>query len=89
MPAIDPEKDVTITVQDGMLSLSGERREEIREKSRSEFRYGSFSRQIVLPRGAKEDSVTAAYKDGVLEITVPITETGPEARSITVVREGA
>jgi HSP20 family molecular chaperone IbpA len=88
MPAIDPEKDVTITVQDGVLSLSGERREEVKDKSRSEFRYGSFSRQIVLPRGAREDAVTATYKDGVLEIAVPIVETGPEARSIPVMRRG-
>src|SRR6476646_8325195 len=44
IPGIDPDKDVEITVSDGVLTISAERREEISEKGRSEFHYGSLIR---------------------------------------------
>jgi HSP20 family protein len=78
MPGIDPEKDVDISVSDGVLHIKAEREEKSEEKSkdgyRSEFRYGSFMRDIPLPRGCKEEDVTASYRDGVLEVRVPVPE---------------
>ena len=78
LPGIDPEKDVDVTVTDGVLTIKGERQEkkEHKEKGsyRSEFRYGSFVRRIPLPTGVKQDDVTAAYKDGVLEVRAPMPE---------------
>ena len=78
LPDIDPEKDVEITVAEGVLTISAERQEksEHKEKSsyRSEFRYGSFSRTIALPEGAAQDAVSASYKDGVLEVRVRVPE---------------
>jgi HSP20 family protein len=78
LPGIDPEKDVDVTVTDGVLTIKGERQEkkEHKEKDsyRSEFRYGSFVRRIPLPTGVKQDDVTAAYKDGVLEVRAPMPE---------------
>lgn len=50
LPGIDPDKDVQITLEDNVLTLHGERREEVKDKHRSEFRYGAFSRAVRCPR---------------------------------------
>lgn len=90
MPGIDPEKDVEITVSDHTLRMRAERREETKEEKegtyRSEFRYGSFSRVIPLPVGASEQDVKATYKDGILEVRVPIDQKQAEAKQIKVKR---
>ena len=74
LPGI-PADQVELTCQDGMLRISGEKKEEREENERgyrlSERSYGSFERRIELPPGADEDKISAAYKDGVLTITIP------------------
>jgi HSP20 family molecular chaperone IbpA len=72
MPGIDPEKDIDVNIEGELLTISGQRREEERDKNHSEFRYGSFSRAIRLPSGAKQGDVTARYDAGVLEVRVPV-----------------
>ncbi|MEK0156742.1 Hsp20/alpha crystallin family protein [Arthrobacter oryzae] len=83
VPGIDPEKDVDVSVADGMLHIKAEREEKSEQKSRtgyrSEFRYGSFTRSVSLPPGAREEDVTASYKDGVLEVRAPAPEQAPPA----------
>ena len=83
VPGIDPEKDVDVSVADGMLHIKAQREEKSEQKSktgyRSEFRYGSFTRSVSLPRGAREEDVTASYKDGVLEVRAPAPEQAPPA----------
>ncbi|MCW8376133.1 Hsp20/alpha crystallin family protein [Streptomyces justiciae] len=79
LPGIDPARDVEVTVEDGLLTLRAERGAELTEKHRTEFRYGTFARCVRLPAGAKGGEATAAYKDGVLTITVPV----PRAKSGT------
>lgn len=78
LPDIDPDKDVEIAITDGDLHITAERQEKTEHKDkdsyRSEFRYGSFTRTVKLPPGATEADVKAIYKDGVLEIRVPIAE---------------
>lgn len=78
LPGIDPEKDVDLTVVDGMLRISAERRHEesTEEKGfrRRELRYGSMTRTLPLPDGVSESDITATYKDGILEIRVPVPE---------------
>jgi HSP20 family protein len=91
IPGIDPDKDVEITVSDGMLQIRAEREEktETTEKAgyRSEFRYGSFARSVALPRGVKAEDVAASYKDGVLEVRVPIPAApAPGVKTISVSR---
>src|SRR5687767_2247638 len=58
LPGIDPDKDVEISVSDGMLHIAAERRSESKEERegrvRSEFRYGSYTRTLPLPKGASE-----------------------------------
>ena len=75
MPGIDPDKDVELTVTNGMLNIQAERREEERKEQkgyrRHELRYGSFSRSLPLPAGVKESDITASYQNGILEIRVP------------------
>ncbi len=75
LPGIDPEKDVELTVSDGMLHIRAERREEEKKEEkgylRRELRYGSLSRALPLPEGVTESDVTASYKAGILEIRVP------------------
>ncbi|MGH3660686.1 MAG: Hsp20/alpha crystallin family protein [Micromonosporaceae bacterium] len=80
LPGVDPEKDVTINVEHGTLEIRAERREETKEKRRSEFRYGSLHRTLRLPEGADEEQITARYDRGILEVTVPIPKTQVGAR---------
>jgi len=84
LPGVDPAKDVDITYADGVLRLSVVRVKEHRERGRSEFHYGSFHRTIPLPAGAREDTITATYADGILEITVLIGEPTTDRKQIPV-----
>jgi HSP20 family protein len=81
LAGIDPEKDVEITVQDGVLQINAQRRVEEKTEDkgymRHELRYGSFKRTLPLPDGASESDITATYKDGILEIRVPVAEPSP------------
>ena len=86
MPGIDPDKDVEISVVDGLLTIKAERRDEQREeqngRTRSEFHYGSFQRTMRVPADAKSSDVVATYKDGILTITVP----APKSDAGTITR---
>jgi HSP20 family protein len=83
LPGIDPEKDVQISVSNGVLTIHAERREQAQTAHRSEFRYGSFQRSVRLPNDADEDDVRASYTNGILEITVPL-KGQPEPRRIPI-----
>jgi HSP20 family protein len=89
MPGIDPERDVDVTLTDGLLTISAERRDESTGERdgyrRREFRYGRFERSLRLPAGVSESDITATYKDGILEIRVPAPATGT-ASKIAVTR---
>jgi HSP20 family protein len=76
LPGIDPEKQVEVTVSNGVLTIHAERHENTETKHRSEFYYGSFSRHIRLPEGADENDVTATYDKGILKVTVGLKEKG-------------
>lgn len=86
LPGIDPERDVTVRVDENALVVEAERREERRDTGRSEFRYGSFTRRLSLPQGADPAAVTARYDDGILEVSVPLSGRQPESRSVPVQR---
>jgi HSP20 family protein len=90
MPGVDPEKDVDVSIVDGTLTVKAERREESHDEesgvSRSEFRYGSFTRQVELPVGATDEDVKATYADGILEVRVPLREEAAAARKIPIAR---
>ncbi len=75
VPGVDPEKDIDVSVSDGMLHISAKREERTERKDkatyRSEFRYGEFSRDLALPSGVDTDAVKASYRDGILEVRIP------------------
>ena len=81
LPGMDA-KGIDIQVNENLLTVSGERKEEKEEKGKTyhrvERRYGSFSRSVTLPSAVKQDAVDAQYRDGVLTIKLPKSE---EARS--------
>lgn len=76
------EDQVHIEVDQGVLSLKGEKQEVKEEKRKgyhlSERRFGSFERRFPLPQGVDEDAVKAAFANGVLTVTMPKK---PEAKS--------
>lgn len=85
LPGVDPQKDVSVTVDHGILDIRAERREETRERHRTEFRYGSLHRRVRLPAGADEGKIKARYDKGVLEVTVPVSKAEePVGRAIPV-----
>ncbi len=74
LPGVKRE-EVKVTVEDGVLTLTGERRFEQEEKEkryhRIERAYGSFMRSFTLPEGTPADKVAAEFKDGVLLVHLP------------------
>lgn len=70
--------DIDITISDGLLTLSGEKKcEETHDKEKYhviEREYGSFRRSLRLPEDVKTDEIDAAYKDGVLTVSIPKSE---------------
>jgi len=73
IPGVKKE-DVKVSVEDGMISIRGERRQEKEEKDkkfhRIERSYGSFLRSFRLPDDADESAVKAEFKDGLLNVSV-------------------
>ncbi|UXN66051.1 Hsp20/alpha crystallin family protein (plasmid) [Phyllobacterium sp. A18/5-2] len=70
------EKDVEVLLEDGVLTLRGEKKSEVEDKDRqfSERYHGRFERRIGLGREIDEDKVAATFKNGLLTITLPKTE---------------
>jgi HSP20 family protein len=77
LPGLAPD-EIDVTVEDGLLTIAGERRQEDVQEGegfiRSELTYGTFLRTIPLPDGADEDNVQAVVRNGVLEIRIPIEQ---------------
>ena len=88
LPGIDPDKDVTVTVDDGYLLIEGERRQEEHDEHHSELRFGSFSRRIPLPKGCTGDDVTASYASGVLTVSLPAPGEVPQPTRIPIAWSG-
>lgn len=86
IPGVNKE-DVKVTIQDGMLTIQGERRQEKEEKDkkfhRIERSYGSFVRSFSVPGDADESAVKAEFKDGMLNVTLPKSEKA-KAKAINI-----
>ena len=71
-------KDIDVQVMADRVAISGERKSETKSEengtTRSEFRYGKFQRVIPLPARIQNTNVTAEYKDGILNLTLPKSE---------------
>lgn len=77
VPGLEP-KDIEISVLHNVLTIKGERRTEKEVKKedylRREISYGAFERQMSLPEGAAADKVKASFKNGVIELTIPLAK---------------
>lgn len=83
------EDDIELTVEDGVLSLTGEKRcERQDEGGYSERSYGRFERRIALPANIDEDACAADFRDGVLTITIPRSEAKSRGRRIPLGQGG-
>ena len=83
--------DVEVEIEGGALHIRGERRQEHEERKRGVYRtersYGTFYRAIPLPEGVDPDKAAATFKNGVLEVTLPLPERAARGRRIDI-REG-
>ena len=72
------KEDIDLSLHDGSLSISGERKQESHSEDKEVYRaerfFGRFQRTVVLPAPVAVDKVKAEYKDGVLKVTLPKTE---------------
>lgn len=81
--------DVRVTLEGGILTIQGERKEEKEEKGvkyhRRELTYGSFVRRFAMPDDADESQIDATFKDGMLEIKIAKSKARPpKAREISL-----
>lgn len=88
LPGID-EKDINLSLEDGTLTISGEKKIENEEKEKGyylkECSYGSFCRSVRLPDNISEDKIAAKFNKGVLTIDMPKKETiTSKARKIAI-----
>jgi len=85
LPGIDP-KEVRIVVEDGVLTISGERRDVPKDSGRTyvvrEIGSGAFSRSFRLPTNVDAEKVSASYKEGVLAVDLPKKEEAKPRRIV-------
>jgi HSP20 family protein len=84
VPGMD-QKDIEISLQENLLTIKGEKRQEKEEKDeryhRVERSYGAFTRSVRLPVGVDGSKVAATFKNGLLTVTLPKT---PAAKGTTI-----
>jgi HSP20 family protein len=88
LPEVD-KKDISVKVEDGVLTIAGERKSEVETEEkkihRIERSYGRFVRTFRVPENGDAANVSAEFKDGVLRVSVPkVPESQPKAVDITV-----
>ena len=90
LPGLE-EKDFTVEIEEGVLTLKGEKRsrheanEEGENLRRAEARYGSFERRVRFDGPVDEDNVRAVFRNGVLEVVVPKPEeVRPQVRTVEI-----
>jgi HSP20 family protein len=77
LPGLE-QKDVEVSVEDGMLTIRGERKEDKETKDEDYYScerwVGAFARSVALPAGVETDKVKATFRNGVLEVHLPKTK---------------
>jgi len=91
LPGVD-EKDVELSVDNGVITVKGEKKTSREEKGEtwyfSERQFGAFSRSFRVPPDADEAKVAADLKDGVLTVTVPKSAPEPEVAKKVQIKKG-
>jgi HSP20 family protein len=87
LPGMD-EKEIDVSLSHGVLTISGEKREEKEDKGKNYYRmersYGSFQRSVPLPSEVDEDKAEATFKKGVLTITLPKAAAARASKRISI-----
>jgi HSP20 family protein len=82
------KEDVKVTIEDGVLTIRGERKQETEEKKKNYHRvervFGSFSRSFTLGENVDKDNIDAKYEDGVLHLTLPKVEPVKNVKEIAL-----
>ncbi len=80
------EKDVELLMEDGVLTIRGEKKSETEDKDRgySERYYGRFERRVALPSNVDEQGANAEFRDGVLTVTLPKSAEAERGRRIPI-----
>jgi HSP20 family protein len=82
LPGIDPER-IDVSVEGGMLRVSGSREEEKEERGKryfsKEIRRGAFERSVRLPKSVDRSKIDARYQNGLLQVTMPVIKSPDEA----------
>lgn len=77
LPGLE-QKDIDVSVEDGILTIRGEKNEEKKEENKKyhllERTYGSFQRSFTVPRGVDSSKISAEFEKGVLKVMMPKTE---------------
>jgi HSP20 family protein len=91
IPGLDPVKDIDVEVDGGTLRIRAERTEPYEwkgaENIASEFRYGTFNRAVELPRDVSSHHVAASYRDGVLDVHLPLCDDSADLVHVAVHRQ--
>jgi HSP20 family protein len=86
LPGVEP-KDINVTAENGVLTVSGERKFERTEEQKGTSRFerveGRFVRRFTLPDNVQADNIRARHSNGVLELTIP-KAAAPEPKRVTV-----
>jgi HSP20 family protein len=86
LPGVEP-KDINVTAENGVLTVSGERKFERSEEQKGNSRFerveGRFVRRFTLPDNVQTDNIRARHANGVLELTIP-KAAAPEPKKISV-----
>lgn len=87
IPGVEP-KDIEVHMENGLLSIKGEKKEEKKEEKegykRIERTYGSFHRRFSLPDNADAEGISAKSKNGTLEVTIPKKASAALSRKIKI-----
>jgi HSP20 family protein len=92
LPGLKPD-DVNVTVENGVLTISGEKKQEIQEGKEDgdyylfERRYGRFERSFTLPRSVSADQIKARFESGILTVSLPKAE-GAKPRKVQIEANG-
>jgi HSP20 family protein len=80
------EKDIDLTVREGVLTISGEKKSETEDRERgwSERYFGRFERRIMLPDGVDEAHCDATFRGGVLTVRMPKSAEAKRSRKIPI-----
>ncbi len=82
------KKDIEINVENDVIKITGDNNVEQSTNSEKyhlrQIKEGKFSRSFYLPEDALEDKIVANFNNGILSVKIPIDETGPNKRSISI-----